>query len=629
MNESGFDFRRYYKSRDVYFKCFSDKLESPDIRLKSHSLYSVSTSLKNSITKILEKYTYGDKKELLKAIIVGEGSVFSEDFETALSKTGTKRFFYPAYLHVFFILLLVGTLRQAVSKRSRDILTVILLLLYAGCQSTHPVMIKCCLLWCIMTAFRRQLGFVHFIDAVSALITAVGIQNPLLLYNEGFVMSIAASLLLNNFYPYSKAALDRIKSGRIGGFLLQSRSVSRIISCGVICTVGLLPLSAYYFNGVTVYSILTALIFIPATAFILAVSVPVFIWIALFRSVPLFSRLMSVGLLPYLKLPYLIEKLPFSYIALPAPGIILVMAFYLGVYIFWRYLKDRRHKPYAMFAVLAGLLLVLGAGQVMRIGTVEINFVNVGQGDGAFIRTPYREVVLVDGGGGEEYNGDYDPGESIYVPYLEHEGIGNIDCAIVSHTHKDHIQGIISAIKRLKVRHVYIPEELDYNEYAQELFEEARKNKTKVHTVSHDTRLSFKSGLTIDMIVPKGSARYSRDENDRVLMAYAKYGDTSCLFTGDMTALSEYNMLRYRKAEKADILKVSHHGSDSANTENFINAVSPDIAVISVGEGNTYGLPSKTVLKRLAGTKLYRTDLNGDIRMIADKKRIRRIDTYK
>ena len=630
MNENGFDFNRYYKSKDVFFKCYSNRVAKSDTQLSSYSLYSLSTSVKNSITQILENYTQGDRKELLKAILVGEGSCFSEDFDRVLSRTGTKRFFYPAYLHIFFILLLIGTLQKIISKKSRDILTVLVLLFYAGCQSSHPVIVKACLLYCIMIAFSNYFGFIHFIDAVGALVIAVGILNPLLIYNDCFVMSVAASILVNWFYPYSKQIIERLKTKRLGFIIFRHRFIERLLSVGVICTFGLLPLTAYYCNGFSIYSILTAVIFIPATIIIIAVSIPTIIWIAIFKSVPFFASLVSYGTVVYMKLPYLVAKLPLSYISLPTPRILTVLTVYLFVYILWRYLGGERGKRIQILTVISvGLLSVAIMGQAARIGTMEITFVNVGQGDGAFVEMPFRDVVLIDGGGGTEYNKSYNPGKSIYVPYLEQRGITKIDCAIVSHMHKDHVQGIIEAVKNLQVKDVYIPKSLPGNEYTKELTSEAKKNNTRVHIVEEDTRLTFKSGLVIEIIVPKGSVRLSADENDTSLMARVEYGKASCLFTGDMTALSEHNMLLYGKVEKSDILKVAHHGSNSASTDEFIEAVSPDIAVISVGEDNEHGLPSKEVLKRLDGIRLYRTDLNGDIRIVSDKNKIRWVNTYK
>ena len=108
MNENGFDLKRDYKSKGIFYRCFSASPVKSDTEIKSYSVYSYAQTLKNSISQILDKYVHGDKGLLLKAIIVGEPVKFSDEFGAVLTRTGTTRFFYPAFLHVMLIIGTVG-----------------------------------------------------------------------------------------------------------------------------------------------------------------------------------------------------------------------------------------------------------------------------------------------------------------------------------------------------------------------------------------------------------------------------------------------------------------------------------------------------------------------------------------
>ncbi|MCD8390887.1 MAG: DNA internalization-related competence protein ComEC/Rec2 [Firmicutes bacterium] len=621
MNSSGFDARLYYKSKGIFFKCYAMKIGLSEEKITDYSLYSLTLSVKDSISKLIDKYTNNDNAAILKAILTGDKSYISDEFDTVLRRSGTKRFFYPAYLHIYLIVLFIGLFSSVLKKKHRDWAVIILLVLYAVCESSHPVFIKGCLLTAFITFFRGREGYVYFLDMLAVTVVAVTVANPLLLYDAGFVISVGASLLISEFYE----PVSRYFKG------IKSDWARRTVVTGVICTIGLLPLFAYYFNGVSIYTIVTAVIFIPMTLAVIVVSPLLFAMLSIFGAAPVVAQIMSCILWLYIKLPYLIAALPCAYIILPSPSLTITAAYFALIFAYRFGLKKENITAYAFVTISVTLFALTAAGAAAKINTMEINFVNVGQGDGAFIKMPFKnETVLIDGGGGSEYNKDYNPGESIYLPYLESEGVSNVPCAIISHCHKDHIQGIIAAAENLNVEHIYLPASTDEdNEYLAELKEVAEKRGCTLHYVSEDTRLTFDSGLTIDILAPSGTALLSDDENDQSLLVKVTNGENDCMFTGDMTTLSEYNFLKSGRVDEAEILKVAHHGSAYSSREEFIEAVNPEYSVISVGADNAYGHPARQTLERLADSTILRTDENGDIKITADKSEIKSVYTYK
>ena len=617
MNEKGFDLKRHYKSKDIFYRCFASSSAPSDMKIVSYTVYSCAERLRNSISRILDKYTYDDRGSILKAIIIGSRVVYSQKLALVLNRTGTSRFLYPAFLHIMLLVGIIGLFSGITKKKYRDIAIVILLIICAMAQSTRPVFVKGCLVVIFLIIFRRRLGYIYFPDVLGAVVLAVGIANPLMFYHAGFVSSVTASLLLSLFYePVS----ERIK--------IKNKFVRRTLAAGIICVVGLLPLSAFFFNGISVYVIVTALIFLPATIVILILSPVLLIMLALFGRAPVVGEIVTTMVWIYMKLPYLIDALPYSHIALPKVGILTIIAFYTAVYGVYLIYKGRKYNGFLAACVAASFFAVVIAGEIPRLNTAEFTFVNVGQGDGALVQIPYRNTVLIDGGGSSGFN-EYNPGEMIYLPYLESLGISRADCAIVSHCHSDHAEGIIAAIKNIYVQHLYLPKASADNEIYRELMKAAHQNGTKVHVVDSPTALNFNSGLKIEMYPTGENALLSDDENDKSLLVRVSYGETDCYFTGDMPKAEEYGLVASGYVMPAEILKIAHHGSDTSTSEIFLDAVSPGYAVISVGEDNAYGLPSDAVLERLDGVNILRTDENGDIMITARKNGNIKIKTYK
>ena len=156
----------------------------------------------------------------------------------------------------------------------------------------------------------------------------------------------------------------------------------------------------------------------------------------------------------------------------------------------------------------------------------------------------------------------------------------------------------------------------------------ARENGTTVHYISQETLLTYNNGMTIRIIPPSNKTGLSDDENDTSYVYYVEYNGFSATFTGDMSAFAEKNLIDDGKAGKTNLLKVAHHGSNTATCEEWVEKLTPEYAVISVGENNPYNLPNDDVLERLKNTQVFRTDYDGDIKFIIHKNGSAETDIY-
>ena len=183
-------------------------------------------------------------------------------------------------------------------------------------------------------------------------------------------------------------------------------------------------------------------------------------------------------------------------------------------------------------------------------------------------------------------------------------------------------------MENIKVRNLFLPDNMEGSEWRVALENAAKENGTTVHYISQETLLTYSNGMTIRIIPPSNKTGLSDDENDTSYVYYVEYNGFSATFTGDMSAFAEKNLIDDGKAGKTNLLKVAHHGSNTATCEEWVEKLTPEYAVISVGENNPYNLPNDDVLERLKNAQVFRTDYDGDIKFIIHKNGSAETDIY-
>lgn len=235
-----------------------------------------------------------------------------------------------------------------------------------------------------------------------------------------------------------------------------------------------------------------------------------------------------------------------------------------------------------------------------------VRFIDVGQADSALISCDGHHM-LIDGGNRAD--------SDLVYTVLKNENITHLDLVIGTHSDEDHIGGIAGALNFADADTILCP----VTNHSSKAFENFKKyadmqgGGLRIPSIGE----SFDLGSAdVDILaVNSGSGT-----NDTSIVTKITYGETTFLFTGDAESETEAFLLNSGEDLTVDVLKVSHHGSSSASSAEFLNAVMPDYSVISVGKGNSYGHPTEEVLERLEdiGTTILRTDLSGDIIFTSD-----------
>ncbi|MCH5185348.1 MAG: ComEC/Rec2 family competence protein [Oscillospiraceae bacterium] len=626
MNSSGYNGRLQNKINGISYKIFAENDDFHIVKANKlpRSLYDAYNMLKFNILKIIDLYFSDNNAGLLHIILFGDYRNINSSLKHKLSVSGAIRFLHSPYLFIFIAASLADliSLNLSITKKYRVIIScaavIALIIINHGSSS----FIRSGIFFAVFLLYTRRYGYLHFPDAASAAIFIILLINPLLLFNGNFVLSVYSCVMLYLFKNHTMRFLEKF---------ISHRHLRRTVSTWLICTTTLIPLSAYYYNNLSLYTLIYSLIFPPLIFTVLFFMPAVILLLSLIRTAPVFYQIVIASLFIIRKTTDLICLIPYNNIILSAPSVTAVTAFVIAVYLFYMKLENENNS--ALYTILTAFFVVFTLMEIFRFcssyGSVNIHFINVGQGDSALIDVVGKETILIDGGGSEVYS-DYKVGEQIVVPYIRSKCGGRIDTVIVSHYHKDHCDGIIDVLTAFDVKRIIMPDCEEDNELRLLLENTAASTGCDVIYASQGLCMDYPSGLKMKMLLPDNELMNSDDLNNTSLVTLLSYGNFDALFMGDTTADGEKKLLSLGEIKDIDLLKAGHHGSATSSDESFIEYTSPLVSIISCGRNNRYNFPDDKVAQRLeTGSEMVlRTDKNGDIIVSADKNGLKKINIF-
>ena len=612
----------------------------------------------------------GERGALMQAALIGGRAFFGREVKTDFQRTGTYHILVVSGINVGILAFAVfWTLRKLpFGETSATCLTILLSWGYAFVADLGSPIVRATitlnLYLLTRLLFRDRAG----LNALGVAALGMLLANPRTLFEASFqltflsviaVAGIAVPILRRTVYPLQKGlktidspehdvsfptraaefrvelrlvrdTLQEIVGWRAAKFLVSGvtgvlLAAGELLFVSTIIQLALALPMTWYFHRATTMALPANVLALPLASILLPTAV---VAVAASYLAP------WAAYLPALIAGYcldaltgtvrLIGHLRISDVRLPTPSLAVSLAAALA---FAVALLLARRRILAAVGV-AGLLAAAGAIVLLppkartHPAVLEITAIDVGQGDSLLLVTPEGKTLLLDAGGiPGNARSDFDVGEEVVSPYLWSRGIRRLDAVAISHAHSDHMGGMRSIIANFQPRELWYGVESPSTEFAR-VKETAQAFHVKTEPLTAGSSFGF-GGVRVRVLNPQpGWPPHNPAQDDESLVVHIQYGDTSALLVGD--AHKRIEKLLQEENPQADLLKVGHHGSATSSSPEFLAAVRPRWALVSVGFYNSFGHPRPEVMQRYSEAHIptYRTDLSGAVSFLLDGKRV-------
>jgi len=443
-----------------------------------------------------------------------------------------------------------------------------------------------------------------------------------------FVPLVAPRTVLDLGYQLSVAGIaGLIASGVLARRLLASRlsglrlRVCRELVTSVVASIVSAPLVTWYFGRMSIIAPVANL----AAGPVISVLQPTLFLALMCAPFPPLARFFAAAAHPLLiafdgvastasRIPGSSLQVTPTYVAVIA-GSVAVIALLVAT------LSRHPGRPLVIGATAFALVAWSPSVHLPYSGSVELHVLDVGQGDAILLRTAKGHWLLFDAGRVWETG---DAGRSTIIPYVMRRG-GTLESFVLSHAHSDHVGGAASVFRALHPKTFWDAAFAQGSQVYDRSLRVARDEKVEWRRVHPGDEIDV-DAVAVQFLAPDSAWTASLDDpNSASTIALVQYGSVRFLLVGDAEAPEESWLLDHARSElHADVLKVGHHGSSTSSTDEFLSAVQPSTAIISVGADNPYGHPSSDVLAALAriGARVVRTDKVGTIIVRTDGRRI-------
>ena len=623
-NPGGFDYRLYLKSQSID-GLLTVEPENIERIGQERSIYYQILAIKKTLEHQSDVNFSKDVSDLLKGVVFGEKNI-NEDLARRFQDAGVTHVLSVSGLHVGYVFLALSLLLMAIriNKRYWMLFLTPALLFYVALTGFAPPVIRAAIMLLCVTAGQ---GLHRERDALNQLCLAglvILVIWPAQLFQAGFQLSMGAVLGIVLFYAPLLYAYEKHRNKKRVHYKIKPGPVVQGLVLTFCATVGTLPILLYNFKSFTLISFFSNLLVVPligvflliGMGFLVIISIVPFAAPALSVPVTFLGESIIVVLDGINDLGAVANFLWVNRggLSLAETGLFLLLVFMISGYFYLR-------QPYVRRTVvsLALVLVLIVMATPLFPKNLVVTVLDVGQGDSILIETPGGLTYLVDGGG-YLFERSNRVSDRVLYPALYSKNIHELDAIFLTHNHVDHSQGV---------------EELIFDGYpVKNLFMSVQTNNEQllnqqlvpVSLLKKGSVIEGSDGVTISVHNPEGqiSPKADEEQNNASLVMTVSYKNTNLLLCGDIEAEVEKQLVAELQALSTErdfqIIKIPHHGSKTSSTREFIQAIDPEMAVISVGANNSFDHPSDEVMDRLNEEVItaLRTDQQGAVEITSN-----------
>ena len=647
-NYGGFQYKEYLKSLKIY-----GTIKANQLKVLSRNRFNDIFSLANQVSSMMKQKIDSSIEErhaaIIKGIIFGDGSNIEEEIQENFRISSISHILAVSGMHVSYLVIGMQLfLKSIIGKRKTRFVTIAFLISYMFITGFSPSVVRASIMNILLIGgeilYRKNDSW----TSIAISLFLILIYNPFLIENIGlqfsYIGTMGIMILHKSIFKFLKNIKIKnrkwkYKFNRKVIFFISK--IKEILAVTLSAQLAIFPIMIYHFNLLGVYFLISNLLVSVIIGPIIILSTIFIVFSFIFNPI---SKVICIVLKFFIQMLIIITnlaELPFSKLYLPTPKIWMILLYYILIIIFnfiyhiydslklnhtqirvknlialAKYNIFLNKKKYRLRIMIIIIILLFSFFQCIP-KNLEINFVDVGQGDSTFIVTPRNKTILIDGGGST--TDEFDVGKSTLLPYILDKGYTKIDYIFISHFDQDHVGGILTILQEIKVKKVIISKQGENTENYQKFLEVIKEKGIPVTIVKKGDRVKIEKEIYFDILWPTSELIQENKINNNSLIMKMYYYNFSVLFTGDIEGKAEKKILETYKNEKdklvSHVLKVAHHGSKTSTIKEFLDAVNPKIALIGVGKNNMFHHPSEEVIDELKeyGISIYRTDERGEI----------------
>ncbi len=605
---NGFDEWTYYLGKGAGYYMYPKKIQSLGEGESREDIWHTLAIWRSALFDVLDTYLPVEDSGIAKAMLAGDKDYLSDDISSLYEKAGISHILCVSGIHItMFAAYIYFVMERGLKMLQKPLLIVTMgfSVAYLAFTGFAPSSIRAVIMGNMVYLgflFGRKSDWWNNL-AIAALV--ILLIQPMYLFHAGFQLSFVTVIGLWVGRATKTEDLENLKS----------KALTSLRSCVFASLFGY-PLVAYYFCSISLVGILVNIPVIPIAGALLGVLILLAICGFLLPPLaPFVASGVKAILLAIKSLCLLAESVPNGYILTGSPSLATVCLAY--AFLLCVFLLGKRFCNWKT-ATCLGLALwvsVYGNEVIWKKNTVA--FLDVGQGDAIVLSTYDGRAILIDGGGWYGADMGRNTGTYVVLPYLEYLGISKLDGIFVTHLDRENIIGALEILDNVPTEAIYFsPYPQDELNYWWLFQVRIAKNDVLLYTLEEGMKTDWQNG-EIQCFYPIPDVSFvDGDEDHGSLVLKYTYGESSVLFTGDITSADE-GLLVERQGENLQVnaVQLPSHGSGASGSYGFLDSTESGIGIISCGEDNIYGYPAGNVLDNLRELDMgvYRTDIDGSV----------------